>query len=129
MQYFSLEEQLTKLTAALKEQYPRHCFIKINDQKTQPMLVPFVQSRYTPDENLDWYRNHLYTKAHALPVAEVDRLIEAQETALLQAAPATIDITPADEPSLAAPEPEATPLPRRTARSKKGSEPPPLWER
>ena len=37
LQYYNLEEQLTEITAALKEQYGRHCFIKIHDQKTQPL--------------------------------------------------------------------------------------------
>ncbi len=83
VQYYTPEEQLTELTAALKEQFPRHCFIKINRQKTQPMLVPFVEPihsfRYNA-ENLDWYRNWQLDRYHALPAAEVDRLLEDQET-------------------------------------------------
>jgi hypothetical protein len=85
VQYYTPEEQLTELTAALKEQFPRHCFIKINGQKTQPMLVPFVEPiqsfQYNP-ENLDWYRNWQLERHHALPAAEVDRLLDAQERLL-----------------------------------------------
>ena len=29
VQYYTLEEQLTEATAALKQQFPRHCFIKL----------------------------------------------------------------------------------------------------
>lgn len=86
IQYFSLEEQLTELTAALKEQFPRHCFIKIHGQKTQPMLVPFVgdiRSFRESSENLDWYRQSQMQRQNALPIAEVDRLLEMQETALI----------------------------------------------
>lgn len=85
VQYYSPEEQLTELTAALKEQFPRHCFIKINGQKTQPMLVPFVEpvrSFQCNPENLDWYRNWQLERNHALPATEVDRLLDAQERLL-----------------------------------------------
>jgi hypothetical protein len=88
VQYYSLEEQLTELTAALKEQFPRHCFIKIHGQQTQPMLVPFVQdvrSFRDSAENLHWYRDWQMRRHQALSVAEVDRLLGEQETALLQA--------------------------------------------
>ncbi len=87
VQYFSLDEQLTLLTAALKEQFKRHCFIKVNQEETQPLLVPFVERVATFDysrENLDWYIQQELTKQHALSAAEVDRLLEGQETALLQ---------------------------------------------
>ena len=87
LQYYSLEEQLTELTAALKEQFPRHCFIKIHGQKTQPMLVPFVgdiRSFRESDENLNWYRKWQLDRNGALSTIEVDRLLEERETALLQ---------------------------------------------
>lgn len=85
MQFYSPEEQLLELTAALKEQYPRHCFIKIHNEKTQPMLVPMVQDYYTPARNRASYEQKLFTQHQALSAAEADRLIAAQEHALLQA--------------------------------------------
>jgi hypothetical protein len=88
VQYYTTEEQLTELTAALKEQFPRHCFIKIQGEKTQPMLVPFIEpirSFRDSEENLKWYRDQQNEKQHALPAAEVDRLINEEEIALLQA--------------------------------------------
>jgi Helicase HerA, central domain/TraM recognition site of TraD and TraG len=89
VQYHSIEEQLTELTAALKIQGQRHCFIQVRQQETQPMLVPFVEPVTTfmySRKNLDWYIARQHEKQQALPAAEVDRLLEVQETALLQAA-------------------------------------------
>ena len=87
IQFYSTEEQLTELTAALKEQFPRHCFIKIHGQKTQPLLVPFitpVSSFRDSRENLDWYVHWQLGRQGALSPREVDSLIEQQQTALLQ---------------------------------------------
>ena len=53
------------------------------------MLVPFVEPVTTftySRKNLDWYIERQHQKQWALPAAEVDRLLEKQETALLQAA-------------------------------------------
>lgn len=86
IQYYTPEEQLLELTAALKAQFERHCFIKIRQQRTQPMLVPFVKSFYTTQRNLGWYRDKILQKHDALKPAEVDALIETRERALLKAA-------------------------------------------
>ena len=89
VQYYSLEEQLTELTAALKNQFQRHCFIQIRQQETQPLLVPFVEpvTTFTHNrKNLDWYIGRQHEKQNALPAAEVDRLLIEQEAALLQTA-------------------------------------------
>ncbi|MDP2895518.1 MAG: hypothetical protein Q8Q12_03035, partial [bacterium] len=84
LQYYSLEEQLTELTRALKEQFPRHCFIRIGND-TEPLLVPRVEQLYTSAKNQQWYLDRLLAAHQALPAAEADHLIAAQETALLQA--------------------------------------------
>lgn len=84
VQYYSPEEQLVELTAALKEQFQRHCFIKIQDQKTQPMRVPFVESYFIPSKNERWYEDRLYSRAGALAPEEVDKGIAAQENELLR---------------------------------------------
>jgi hypothetical protein len=86
VQYYTVEEQLLELTAALKEQFGRHCFIKIQQQQTQPMLVPFVKTFYTTHKNLEWYRDKILQRHHALKPAEVDALIDTREVALLKAA-------------------------------------------
>lgn len=115
VQYYSLEEQLTELTAALKEQYARHCFIKIGSDDTEPMLVPKVEQFYTAAKNIRWYEDKLLAKNNALPAAEVDQLIAAQETALLQASGQVIDITPAESE----PEPLEPPAERKPKAPKK----------
>jgi TraM recognition site of TraD and TraG len=79
LQYFSTDEQLTQLTAALKEQFPRHCFIKVHDQKTQPMLVPFVKHFHTSAKNLKWYEDKVLTSIHARNAADVDAEILDQQ--------------------------------------------------
>jgi hypothetical protein len=85
LQYYSPEEQLIELTAALKLQYGRHCFIQIDNQKTQPMLVPFVRNFYTSMANQDWYKKEQLRKHGALLLDQVDQLLESQEDALLKA--------------------------------------------
>ncbi len=89
VQYYSVEEQLIELTAALKLQFQRHCFIQIRQQETQPMLVPLIEPVTTftfNRENLDWYIQKQHQRENALAVSVVDRLLEEQEVALLQAA-------------------------------------------
>ena len=97
IQYYTLDEQLTELTAALKNQFQRHCFIQIRQQETQPMLVPFVEPVTTFTYNramLDYYIKRQHERQKALPAAEVDLLLDQQETALLDAAAATISALP-----------------------------------
>ncbi len=84
VQYFSTEEQLIELTAALKEQFGRHCFIKIHHQKTQPMRVPFVEEYHTPTQNKKWYEERLFASAGAVPAESVDAAIAEEESILLQ---------------------------------------------
>jgi hypothetical protein len=84
VQYYSADEQLLELTAALKEQFQRHCFIKVQGEKTQAMLVPLVQPFYTPFANQAWYSDKLLTTHGALSAEVADALIDFQETALLQ---------------------------------------------
>jgi hypothetical protein len=124
VQYFSLDEQLTQLTAALKNQFQRHCFIQIRQQETQPMLVPFVEPAMTfthSRKNLDWYIEKQHEKQKELPAAEVDRLLKEQETALLQ----TIEAKPVpDEPAEGEPAPALPPPPEKDHRIRK-----PIWDR
>lgn len=89
VQYHSLDEQLTQMAASLKKQFQRHCFIQIRQQETQPLLVPFVEPVTTflyNRNNLERYIQLQHTHQKALPAQEVDRLLDAQETALLQLA-------------------------------------------
>ena len=123
IQYHSLEEQLTQLTAALKNQFQRHCFIQIRQQETQPMLVPFVEPVTTftySRKNLDWYIDQQHQKQNALPADDVDRLLKEQETGLLKLiAPDSENAVPVEAPGKArSPVSEPEPKPRR-----------PIWDR
>ena len=101
VQYYTLDEQLTELTAALKQQFQRHCFIQIRQQETQPMLVPYVVpvTAFTYNRQmLDYYIQRQHEKQHALPASEIDSLLELQEENLLQAArPTAAILEPEDD--------------------------------
>jgi hypothetical protein len=92
IQFFTPEEQLLELTAALKEQFGRHCFIKIQSQKTQPMRVPFVESYEPPPENFEWYEKKVQRRAKAEAASLVDKKI-AQEELMLKATASTVAST------------------------------------
>jgi hypothetical protein len=82
VQYFSIEEQLTQLTAALKGQFGRHCFIKIHHEKTQPLRVPLVKAYRTSSEASAWYEAKLLAAEGAQPFAIVDAVIQQQDQQL-----------------------------------------------
>jgi hypothetical protein len=82
VQYFTLEEQLTELTAALKGQFGRHCFIKIHHQKTQPLLVPFIRTHYTPEKFIADYQMRKLAQEGAQAAAVVDECIARQDEEL-----------------------------------------------
>ena len=95
VQYYSLDEQLTELTAALKQQFQRHCFIQIRQQETQPMLVPFVEPVTTFTYNramLDFYIQQQHQRQRALSSYEIAILLAKQESSLLEAAAPSISM-------------------------------------
>jgi hypothetical protein len=113
IQYYSLDEQLTEMTAALKEQFPRHCFIRIHGNDTEPLLVPMVRDFYTSEQNMSWYQKKKLTDAGAVSAVEADRLIAEAEDALKQRVlmaqgQFVIDVKPA-LPSADTPAPEVLP--------------------
>jgi Helicase HerA, central domain len=117
VQYFTLEEQLTKLTAALKEQFPRHCFIKIRDEETQPLLVPLIEQKYTAKTNQQRYQQRHLEKYNALPAERVDALLKEQEIALLQMAQVPILEAPVIDVEVLPPaEPEGLQQPQAKKR-------------
>lgn len=94
VQYFTLDEQLTQLTAALKEQYPRHCFIKVHGQETQPMLVPLIRRPYTSPGNVRWYEEKILSRLQARRASEVDEDLAARRNAPPTATPENTRSTP-----------------------------------
>ncbi len=121
VQYYSLDEQLNEATVSLKQQFPRHCFIKLPDKETQPLLVPFVKSFYTPEENIQWYVDREHKKQNALSADKIDLLLEGQETALLQAIGVK---AAADEPA----EADAATMPAPEAETEHKTRTP-IWDR
>jgi hypothetical protein len=113
IQYYTTAEQLDEFTAAVKEQYARHCFIKLPGEDAEAMLVPTVEQFYIADRYLRAYQDRLFLKSNALPAAAVDLLLEQQETKFLEAAGQIIDIAPED------PEPEVHQPPAAGNKSKR----------
>lgn len=107
VQYYSLEEQLMALTAALKEQPARQCFVKINQQSTQQMIVPTVSDFYTTQANKEWYFDKQMNQQDALPPEQIDILLKDQERSLVEAASTA---------SKEEPPPRRTSKPRASAR-------------
>ena len=81
-EYWTLEEQIWKMSDALKAQFQRHCFIQIPEQETQPMLVPFVKEFRIYPKHVEGYKQKLYRRNDALPVAEVDVILSAERERL-----------------------------------------------
>lgn len=94
VQYYTIDEQLTEFTAALKEQYSRHCFIKLPGEDAEPMLVPNVEQFYIAERHRLAYEDKLFLMNSALPASEVDRLLIEQETAFIQAARSRFGASP-----------------------------------
>jgi hypothetical protein len=78
---WSREEKLSKVAELLKEQQQRHCFIKLDKVKTQPLLVNFVKDYSISLENLIEYEQEIFSEQSALPGHEVDRILAENEAA------------------------------------------------
>jgi len=85
-EYWSLENQIWRMSESLRGQFQRHCFVQIPAQKTQPMLVPFVKSFYVSDNEVTEYERCLYNRTNALPKAEADMIIDMSRRDLRQKA-------------------------------------------
>lgn len=115
---WSLEEKKSKVAQMLKEQMQRHCFIKLDTEKTQPLLIPFVRDYSRRPDDLLEYEEAVYQAQGALPADEVDRLIEASATKFLAAARESVDDPSAIDAELVD-ESEAEPKRKPRTRPKK----------
>lgn len=96
-QTYTLEEQKWRMADNLKEQWARHCFIKIGNEKTQPMLVPLVHKPELFKFRLEEYRRKLMEKSpYCLPIEKARAAIEERQQRLL-AAPSKKTPYPDDE--------------------------------
>lgn len=80
------EEKLSKIAEMLKEQQQRHCFIKIDLEKTQPLKVANVKRHPVAPKTLEGYEQATYKSQGALPAKEVDQLITEGQRKLLERA-------------------------------------------
>lgn len=97
---WSREDKVSKVAEMLKYQQERHCFIKLDTARTQPLKIPFVNDYFIPTDNLLEYEKAVYDAQHAIAGPEVDRLLEENETRFLTAARETIDLLPPADESL-----------------------------
>jgi len=95
---YSLEEQKWRLADSLKEQWTRCCFIKILDQKTQPMLVPLVEAPAILKTSLKKYEQALKDRSPcSLPTEDARRQIELRQQRLLESVKQSRKETPYPE--------------------------------
>jgi hypothetical protein len=83
---WSREEKLSKAAEMLKTQQQRHCFIKLDTERTQSLEIPFVEEYSVSRESLLEYENETYKAQGALPASDVDQLVEENEKRFLLAA-------------------------------------------
>jgi hypothetical protein len=113
---WSREEKVSKVAEILKYQQQRHCFIKLDTEKTQPLQIPFVKDSAISQARLAEYEQGVYAEQGALDALTVDSLLEASETRFLTAAKETIEITQSkSEPAVL--EPVAKPAGRSARKS------------
>jgi len=113
------EEKVSKVVEMLKQQQQRHCFIKLDTERTQPLKVPLVRQFSVAPETLLEYEGDVYQAQDALPAAQVDRVLkESEEHFLARALPEAR----ADDENFSGPQPKLTPALRpkpKTTRAKK----------
>lgn len=99
---WSREEKVSRVAEMLKCQQQRHCFIKLDTEKTQPLKVPLVQQFGVAQETLAEYQRELYSKQGALPAAEIDQLLIESEKQFVErslSAPAARSAATVDDDS------------------------------
>ncbi len=80
---WSREEKVSRVAEMLKHQQQRHCFIKLDTEKTQPLRVPFVRNFPVPDQFVQQYQQRVYARQGAISAAEADRMISESEQTFL----------------------------------------------
>jgi hypothetical protein len=92
---WSREEKLSKVAEMLKCQQQRHCYIKLDTEKTQPLKIPFVKDYSHPEEYLLEYEQAVYQAQGALPADQADQVIAENERKFLTAAQEALDLNSA----------------------------------
>jgi len=95
---WSREEKVSRVAEMLKFQMQRHCFIKLDEELTQPMKVPFVKSYPLSEESVAEYERAIYKEQGAIAAEDVDHLLEESKSRFLSAAGVTDVISTSDSP-------------------------------
>lgn len=80
------EEKVSKVIEMLKYQQERHCFIKLDNEPTQPLRIPFVREYSQSDKTLLEYEEAVFQAQGALNGPDVDTLLEQSEKRFLASA-------------------------------------------
>ena len=83
---WSREEKVSRVVQILKLQQQRHCYIRLNREKTQPLKVPKVEAPPVSPETVLEYRNAIFGAQGALPATEVDGILQDNERRFLEEA-------------------------------------------
>lgn len=91
---WSREEKLSKVAETLMTQQDQTAFIKLDEERTQPLLVPFVRTRFLSPEYLLEYEQALYQAQGALSADQADQQITVAEQRFLTTAREALNIEP-----------------------------------
>lgn len=80
------EEKVSKVVEMLKYQQERHCFIKLDNEPTQPLLIPFVRQYSQSEKSLLEYEKAVFQAQGALHGPDVDVLLDQNEKRFLASA-------------------------------------------
>jgi hypothetical protein len=114
---WSREDKVSRVAEMLKTQQQRHCFIKLDTERTQPLRIPFVKDYSLSEGNLLQYQENVYRAQNAIPAHHVDRLLEENATQFLNGVQEAAGAIPASEMTVEEP-PRAAPAPKSKAASK-----------
>ncbi len=80
---WSREEKVSILAASLKYQAERHCFIRLDTVRVEPILVSQVLMPHIYPETLLEYEATIFKQQGSLPAAEIDKLLVVSEREFL----------------------------------------------
>jgi len=80
------EEKVSKVVEMLKYQQERHCFIKLDNEPTQPLRIPFVRDYSQSEKSLLEYQEAVFQAQGALHGPDVDVLLDQNEKRFLASA-------------------------------------------
>jgi hypothetical protein len=90
---WTLEEKRARCAQMIINQPERHCFLKLDTQKTQSMTVESVEEYGLSEQSLLEYQGDVYKVQGARSADDVDLLLGESHQAFLAAAAAAIEMT------------------------------------